>query len=91
MELQSIRYASMISAMTFRRAVEVFASYLGSDSMSQAENFILEFLGWEAPSEDDFGTDVSIVLALAEFSKELTTSILWLNDKGLDGCRGRRG
>jgi len=84
MELQALRYASMISAMTFRRAVEVYSYYLGTASQLQAEESMLEFLGWEEPSEEDFGSDVRILLASAEFSKELTTSVLWLNDKGLD-------
>ena len=84
MELQAIRYASMVSAMTFRRAVEVFARYLGEESLPQAESQILDFLGWDEPSEEEFAADVRIVLASAEFSKELTTSVLWLNEKGLD-------
>ena len=45
---------------------------------------MLEFLGWAEPSEDDFGTDTRILLVSADFSKELTTSVLWLNEKGLD-------
>lgn len=84
MELQALRYAAMISAMTFRRAVEVYAEHLGEESLTQAEGYILDFLGWDEPSEEDFASDVRIVLASAEFSKELTTSVLWLNDKGLD-------
>jgi hypothetical protein len=84
MELQSIRYAAMISAMTFGRAVQVYADYLGDGDTSQAEDLILNFLGWDTPSEDDFASDVRIVLASAEFSKELTTSVLWLNEKGLN-------
>ena len=84
MELQALRYASMISAMTFRRAVEVYSNFLGDQSQSQSEESLLEFLGWDEPSEEDFASDVRIILASAEFSKELTTSVLWLNDKGLD-------
>ena len=45
---------------------------------------MLEFLGWGDPGEQDFGQEVKIVLASAEFSKELTTSVLWLNDNQLD-------
>ncbi len=43
---------------------------------------------WILPSlvtdEEQFGQEVKIVLASAEFSKELTTSVMWLNDFGLD-------
>ena len=45
---------------------------------------ILEFLDWEEPDEDSFAQDVRIVLASAEFSRELTSAVLWLNDKGID-------
>ena len=31
-----------------------------------------------------FAQEVRIVLVSAEFSKELTTSVMWLNDFGLD-------
>lgn len=45
MELQAIRYAAMVSAMTFDRVVEVYAEYLvqiGSDL--DARSSVLEFL-----------------------------------------------
>ncbi len=84
MELQALRYAAMISTMTFRRAVEIYSDYMGLSSLSDGEADILNFLGWDAASEDDFADDVRIVLASADFSKEITTSVLWLNDKGLD-------
>ena len=85
MELQAIRYAAMVSAMTFDNAVEVFGRYLGKlghDEDPQAT--ILEFLDWEESDEDEFAQDVRIVLASAEFSKELTTAVMWLNDRDLD-------
>jgi hypothetical protein len=40
-------------------------------------------LGWEEPNEDEFAQDVRIVLVSAEFSKELTTAVMWLNDRDL--------
>ncbi len=85
MELQAIRYAAMVSAMTFERAVEVYSEYLGRigndlDPLSS----IVEFLEWDEPDEDSFGRGVRIVLAAADFSKELTTTVMWLNDQGLD-------
>ncbi len=85
MELQAIRYAAMVSAMTFEKAVEVYAEYLGRigsdlDPMSS----ILEFLEWDEPDEDAFGQNVRILLAAADFSKELTTAVMWLNEQGLE-------
>lgn len=85
MELQAIRYAAMISAMTFEKAVEVYSNYLrqqGKDTDAQAA--ILEFLGWEEPNEEEFAQDVRVVLASAEFSKEITTAVMWLNERDLD-------
>ena len=85
MELQAIRYAAMVSAMTFQQAVEAHGQYLmklGTKDDPQAR--ILEFLNWDEPQEDEFAQDVKIVLASADFSKEVTTAVLWLNECGLD-------
>jgi hypothetical protein len=85
MDLQAIRYAAMISAMTFDRAVEVYGDFLKRiDSAADARNSLLEFLDWDEPDEDHFAQDVRLVLASAEFSKELTTTVIWLNERGLD-------
>lgn len=56
----------------------------GGQRRENAQALLLEHLGWDEPREEAFGADVRIVLASAEFSKELTTSVLWLNEKGLD-------
>ena len=85
MDLQSIRYAAMASTLTFKKAVDTLSQYfakIGKDE--DAQTTILEFLEWDEPDEETFGQDVRIVLASAEFSKEITTSVLWLNDHGLD-------
>jgi hypothetical protein len=83
MELQAIRYAAMVSSMTFARAIEVYQTFLGKTAPGQdARMKLLEFLGWEEPGE--FGRDVRIILVAADFSKELTTAVLWLNGRDLD-------
>lgn len=85
MELQALRYAAMVSTLTFVRASEMYQKYLDSvGSGTNAENALLDFLGWEEPQEDDFASDVRIVLVSANFSKELTTSVMWLNERNLD-------
>lgn len=85
MELQSIRYSAMVSAMTFEKAVEVYEKHLSiKNEEKNAEDELLRHLGWEEPQEDLFAQEVRIVLASAEFSIELTTSVLWLNEHGLD-------
>jgi hypothetical protein len=86
MELQAIRYAAMVSKMTFADAVNAHTNFLkkiGSNS-SEAENAILNFLDWTEPKGSDFAKDVRIVLVSANFSKEITTSVLWLNERDLD-------
>lgn len=85
MDLQAIRYAAMASTLTFKKAVDTLSQYftkIGKEDDAQAT--ILEFLEWDELDEENFGQDVRIVLASAEFSKEITTSVLWLNDHGLD-------
>jgi hypothetical protein len=86
MELQSIRYASMVSTMTFDQAVDVFARYrkkFGKENQD-ARVAMLDFLEWDEPDEDNFAQDVRIVLASAEFSRELTSSVLWLRKYSID-------
>ena len=40
------------------------------------EEEILHFLEWDEPREEQFGQDIRIILVSANFSKELTTSVL---------------
>jgi hypothetical protein len=84
-DLQALRYAAMVSNMTFDEAVETFRRYL---SRRQKEDDpkarLLEFLGWDEPSDGRFGEDVRIVLAAADFSPEVTSTVLWLNQRDLD-------
>ncbi|HOO82407.1 MAG TPA: hypothetical protein PK513_07895 [Alphaproteobacteria bacterium] len=85
MELQSIRYAAMISTLTFEKLVAIYGHYLKANQIdNDPTSALLEFLDWEEPDEDNFAQEVKIILASAEFSKELTTSVMWLNDFGLD-------
>ncbi len=85
MELQAIRYAAMVANMTWDQAKFSFQKYLSENQIdADAESRLCEFLGWSSPREDDFAQNVRIVLASANFSKEITTSVLWLNDRDLD-------
>lgn len=89
-DLQAIRYASLVANLTFEKVVEIFRDYLKRRSeneeqeVTEPEHTILEFLGWDEPNEDDFVQKTRIVLASADFSQELTTSVMWLNESGLD-------
>lgn len=85
MELQALRYAAMVSTMTFERAVSVYAAYQAKRGMEHdAEASMLEFLNWEEPDDEMFAADVRIVLVSADFSRELTTAVMWLADRDID-------
>lgn len=86
MELQSIRYASMVSAMTFERAEQIHAEFLAriGEPSEEARTRLLTFLGWEEPDEENFAPDVRIVLVSEDFGKELTTAVLWLREREID-------
>lgn len=85
MELQAIRYAAMVSTMTFEKAARAFQDYLDKRKIDKnAEEELLEFLGWSDPLDEQFAVDVQIVLASGNFSKELTTTVMWLNERNLN-------
>lgn len=86
MELQAIRYASMVSAMTFDRAEQIHSEFLAQigEPSDEARSRILAFLGWDSPDDEIFADDVRIVLVSENFGKELTTAVLWLRDRDID-------
>lgn len=86
MELQAVRYAAMVSTLTFRKTVSIYEKYLIKERKEeiQPEEEILKFLEWDEPQEDNFNNDVRIILVSANFSKELTTSVLWLIERNID-------
>lgn len=83
MELQAIRYAAMVSSMTLD---DVIQAYAHSNALDQeaAHKTILEFLQLSTEEEAELTGDVGIVLVAADFSTELTTSVMWLNKHDLD-------
>ena len=85
MDLQAVRYAAMVSTLVLQRAVEIFRRYLESRGFDDdAEQRLLEFLEWDEVDEDRFAQDVRLVLVSADFSRELTTAVMWLNEKDID-------
>ena len=88
MELQAIRYAAMIANLTFDELVDVYAKYKysrndgseESSSKSQAQQDLLDHFSWSEPKPEEFGEYVKIILASADFRRELTTTVMWLND-----------
>lgn len=85
MELQALRYASMVSTMSFEKCISTFQKYIDSRRLNQdAKEELMNFLEWDTPLEEEFASNVKVVLASADFSKELTTSVMWLLSKGID-------
>lgn len=85
MDLQAIRYAAMVSKMTFSEAEQAHAAYLQqTGSADDARSAILHFLDWDEVREGEFAKEVRIVLVSAEFSKEITTAVMWLSEYDVD-------
>jgi len=80
MDLQAIRYAAMVSAFSFTDAVEIYGQYLKKrDSPLDPTESLLTFLSWAEADDEKFAPSVRIILASADFSRELTSSVIWLN------------
>ena len=85
MELQAIRYAAMVSSMTLDQAIAAYARNLGDqDAEVTARREILEFLELDTTEEAELTDEVRIILVSADFSNEITTSVIWLNRHGID-------
>ena len=84
-DLQALRYAAMVARMTFDEAIDVFRRYLEKrDRKDDAQTALLKHLGWADSTEGRFNENVRIVLAAADFSPEVTSTVLWLNDRDLE-------
>ncbi|NOJ92525.1 hypothetical protein HMI51_06225 [Corallococcus coralloides] len=85
MELQAIRYAAMVSSMTFEDVVRVHEDYLqqqGSDQSARAR--IAAFLNTSPEEPAELSNSPRIILVSQDFSREVTTTVLWLVERGLD-------
>jgi hypothetical protein len=81
MDLQAIRYAAMVSAMTFDQVASAHEDYLAWRGLpaDEAADHIRDFLELLPDDEVDISTDVRIILVSGDFSREITTAVLWLN------------
>lgn len=81
MELQAIRYAAMVSAMTFDQVVNAHEDYLARRGLpaDEAADSIRDFLELLPEDEADISIDVRIILVSGDFSREITTAVLRLN------------
>lgn len=84
MELQALRYAAMVSAMNPEQIIETYDNYLKKNGNPErdAKDEISKFVNEDAVL--DIGSEVRIILISSEFSKEITSTVLWLNTNGID-------
>jgi len=87
-DLQSIRYAAMVSSMTIDKLIPYYikyqAKYFKRDKISKedAKSEITEFV--EKEGFVDFTTKTRIILCSENFSQEITTTVLWLREFHVD-------
>ena len=94
MDLQAIRYAAMVANMTLQQTVDTFQVYLekranepGGEPVEEdaAETRLREHLDMAELDNQVIHTEMPRIILVSEnFGKELTTCVLWLNDRG---CR----
>ena len=77
MELQALRYAAMVSTLTFEKAAEILGRHMVKHGLDGDPTQVLrDFL--DEGAEENFADDVRIVLVSSRFSRELLTSVNWL-------------
>ena len=83
MELQALRYAAMVSSMTLEQVIRAYARTCGGDE-EEARRQTLDFLGLDSADDAELTGEVRIILVSADFSPEVTTTVLWLNKHDLN-------
>lgn len=88
-DLQAVRYAAMVSPMTIEKLLPYFVQYqrkylgLKDTNTDSAKEQILSFIT-DNETFEELSNRPRIVLCSENFSTELTTTVLWLNQVGLD-------
>ncbi len=84
---QAIKYASYCSSMTQDEIVSIFAKYLNA-SEEEAREKILSFFDKEDMEDIELNPESTqrIIFVAANFRKEVTSSVLWLRNFGIDVC-----
>ncbi|WP_370971233.1 hypothetical protein [Amycolatopsis sp. cg9] len=88
LELQALRYAAMVSALTFEDVSEAYQRYLlqvEPDAADDARTRLAEWLEDVGGEDAVLTREVRVVLVSGGFDREITTTVLWLNEVyGLD-------
>jgi hypothetical protein len=87
-DLQSVRYAAMVSSMTIDNLLPYYLAYqkkylkIETPSKENSRTDIEEFVNQD--SFEELSSKPRIILCSENFSQEITTTVLWLNQSGLD-------
>lgn len=87
-DLQAIRYAAMVSALTIENLLPFYMDYqrkylnIEDPSKETSITNIQEFVNKDNFSQ--LSNKPRIILCSEDFSQEITTTVLWLNQNGLD-------
>lgn len=86
-DLQAIRYAAMISTMTIDKLIPYYVAYrkrFYDESLTEVEakNQLVEFV--ESDTFTELSNKPRIILCSEDFSQEITTTVLWLRESGID-------
>ena len=91
MELQAIRYAAMLTSREFKDVVEIYRRFterlasekpnLNKLTTEEAQKKLLEFLEIEDPKDIRISKKPRIILINSDFNKEITSTVMWLNDE----------
>lgn len=88
MELQALRYAAMVSSMGFEEVAASYTAHVAKHRPREDVDARAELLNWLAVDGEDeavISSNVRIVLVSADFGREITTTVLWLNRfEGMD-------
>jgi len=82
---QAIKYASYCSSLSVKQIIDIYAKYLGATANTAEDNLKSFF---DDQDIEDVGINQEntqrIILVAANFRKEVTSSVLWLRDYGID-------
>ena len=82
---QALKYVSYCAPLKKHEICDIYQRYLGSDE--SAAKKISEFYDeqdYESIRLNPVGSDQRIILVAANFRKEVTSTVLWLRDHGVD-------
>jgi hypothetical protein len=82
---QAIKYASYCSSLSLEEIIEIYANYL-MKSKEEAKEMLLSFFEREELDDVEINPENTqrMIFVAANFRKEVTSSVLWLRNFGID-------